>query len=1277
MQKFGDFICKHTKNVMIITCILLVLSVIGMSLTNVNYDILVYLPKDIETIKGQDILTDDFNMGSYSIATIKNAKNKDILKLEEKIKTIDGVNEVISIYDVLGSTTPLEMLPNDIQEKAHKDNTDMMFITFEESTSAKRTLDAVDEIREITDESLKLGGMSSMVKDTMNLSNKELAIYVIIAVVLCLVVLELSLDSFIVPILLLLNIGVAILFNLGSNIFLGEISYITKALVAVLQLGVTTDFSIFLYHSYEKNKKEKAAKEKAMTNAIKETFTSVTGSSLTTIAGFLVLATMNLTLGKDLGFVMAKGVLLGVISVLTIFPSLLLLCDKWIEKTRHQVLIPKFTALNNFIIKHHIAIFACFLLLIYPAYLANKNVDVYYKMDKSLPDTLESIMTNEELKTKFNIVSPEIILLNKDLANDDVENLVKELENTAGIDFVLSYSKIKNMGITENMLSEDIVGIFEQGQYQMLMLNSLYDIATDELNEQVVVVNDIVKKYDKDAIVAGEGPLMKDLIEISDKDFKNVNYSSIICIFLILFIVLKSLSLPILLISAIEFAIFTNMGISYFGGTVLPFVAPIVLGTIQLGATIDYAILITTTYLTHRKDGIPKKEAMQETLKTCDNSIFVSGMCFFAATFGVGIYSKLEMVGSLCTLISRGAIISMLVVITVLPSILLIFDGIIINTTLGIRKEKNMKNTKNNKKTKLAFITLGMSLTLAFAPLNTLALSKDETVYTKLNYDGSIKTVLVNEQLINNQKLESLEDYSDLENILNIHNDNGFKRDGNKLLWDARGKDIYYQGTINKTLPFKVDISYKLDGKEIELEDMIGKKGDVMITFKYKNLDAHKVYVNGRSETLYTPFTTVLATSIDTENNSNIHIRNGKTISNGTKTFLIGVATPGLYESLKLEDLKESDTITITYETEKFELPSIFSTVTPKIIESDDLKVFDKLNTIYGKMDDLQKNMDKLEEGSKAVKNGSNELKTALEKSLATMSNQTGNNNALDEKTIQSIVDMATSSVKSTFTEEYKNQIANNTWKEVSTSINGNDPEAVKIVTDSVTKTIIEYLKSVNEHEDYINCEKGKQIVSMGGVMSEQEMNSCQVIANDLTLPLIKKAATSSATLTASNTSSYVAEKVSKNVSVTIAEKVALETSSQVASTLAPLLAEEVKNASIKTISSSMNTLYKGVETLDKGINDLSTGISTYNKEGITKLSDMVQSDLKSTANRMEALVKLGEEYETFAEKNNQIDGETKFILVLDSKKAPKEEIATSQKEEKITFIDRIKNLFK
>ena len=689
MHKIAEKICKHRKLILIIALLLLIPSIIGMKATRINYDILVYLPEDIETIKGEDILSENFDMGGFSVVLLEDMSTKDIVKLEEKIRKIDNVEKVVSIADVLGSNIPVEMLPDDIKDKVYKDNETLMLVTFKEQISSDATMNSVEELRKITDEHCKISGMTATVLDTRNLSDSEVVIYVIIAVILCLIVLELALDSYVAPVLLLLNIGIAILYNMGTNIFMGQISYITKAISAVLQLGVTMDFAIFLYHSYMQEKEKIKDNNEAMANAISKTFVSVLGSSLTTIAGFLALCSMNLTLGKDIGIVMAKGVLLGVISVVTILPAMILELNNLIEKTKHKEILPKFTKVKNFVMKHYKAIGVAFLIILPVAFYGYQNTKIYYNLDKSLPTTLDSVVANTELKDKFDMTSMELLLVNKDMPDYEVNKMVEEIEKVEGIEWTLDYSKIGSIGVPKEALPEDIVSIFQSDKYQMILINSKYEMATDELNAQVETINQIIKKYDENAILAGEGPLMKDLVEISNHDFNSVNTVSIAIIFVIMIVVLKSISLPVILIAVIEFAIFINMGIPYYTNTVLPFIASIVIGTIQLGATIDYAILITTKYITARKDGKDKKEAIDGALGTSIGSIIVSGLCFFGATFGVGAYSKIEMIGSLCTLMSRGAIVSMVCVIAVLPSFLMIFDKLICKTTIGMRKINN------------------------------------------------------------------------------------------------------------------------------------------------------------------------------------------------------------------------------------------------------------------------------------------------------------------------------------------------------------------------------------------------------------------------------------------------------------------------------------------------------------------------------------------------------------------------------------------------------------
>lgn len=689
MQKFGKFICKHSKLILLIAIILLIPSILGIKATRINYDILVYLPDDIETIQGENILSSNFDMGAFSIVILEDMKSKDILKLEEKIKALDNVEKAVSIADVVGTSIPVEMIPDDIKDKIYKDNETLMLVTFKEQISSDSTMHTVEQLREITDEHCKISGMTATVLDTRDLSNSEITIYVLIAVILCLIVLEIALDSYIVPILLLLNIGIAILYNMGSNILLGEISYITKAISAVLQLGVTMDFAIFLYHSYIQEKEKIADINEAMANAIGKTLLSVVGSSLTTIAGFLALCSMDLALGKDIGIVMAKGVFLGVICTVTILPAMILQLNKLIDKTKHKEILPTFTDIKNLVLKHYKLIILLFVIILPLAFYGYRNTKIYYNLDKSLPASLQSVSANKELKDKFNMVSMELLLIDKDLPDTKTSEMLEKIENLDGIEWTLGYSKFDSFGMPKEILPNDLLKIFQNDKYQMIIINSNYEMATNELNSQVEKINEIIKQYDENSILAGEGPLMKDLVEISNHDFNSVNTSSIGIIFVIMIIVLKSISLPIILIIGIEFAIFINMGIPYYTNTVLPFIASIVIGTIQLGATIDYAILITNKYINERKAGKSKHDSIDTALQTSISSIVVSGLCFFGATFGVGVYSKIEMIGSLCTLMSRGAIISMLCVIMILPAFLLVFDKIICKTTLGMTKIKD------------------------------------------------------------------------------------------------------------------------------------------------------------------------------------------------------------------------------------------------------------------------------------------------------------------------------------------------------------------------------------------------------------------------------------------------------------------------------------------------------------------------------------------------------------------------------------------------------------
>lgn len=685
MQKFGEFIVNHRRLIIIICLLLLIPSIIGIKATKINYDILSYLPDTVDTVKGQNILTDEFGVGSYSIVIIDNKmKDKDILKMEDKIKEIDAVDKVISKSDILGTSIPEEMLPDDVKEAINKDGTIPILVTFKTGMAAGETLDAIDDLRDIVGDSCKVSGISATSDDIRILLDQEMSVYVVVASIFCIIVLMIALDSYGVPLIILGGIGIAILYNMGTNIVLGQISYITKAIATVLQLGVTMDFSIFLYHSYQRQKEILGDKNKAMATAIKETLVSIVGSSTTTIAGFLALCTMSLTLGTDIGLVMAKGVLIGVITTVTLLPSLLLAFDKVIEKTKHKELLPEFKKFTNFIVNHYKAMIVVFLLLLAPAIYGNNNVKVYYNLNKSLPDTLQSVSANKELQEKFNMVSTQMVLVNKDMKADTAKQMINEIKDLDGVDGVIGLQELLGDNISKEMIPDDILSIFENDKYQLLIINSTYENATDESNALIQKVNEIVSKYDENAIMAGEGPLMNDLVKIADHDFNSVNVTSAVVIFVIMIFVFKSISLPVILIAVIEFAIFANMSFTSYFGTVIPFIASIVIGTIQLGATVDYAILMTNKYVKNRKDGLVPKEAMRLSLQDSIKSVIVSAFCFFAATCGVSLFSNIEMIGSICTLISRGAIISMVVVLTVLPACLILCDRVICKTTKGL-----------------------------------------------------------------------------------------------------------------------------------------------------------------------------------------------------------------------------------------------------------------------------------------------------------------------------------------------------------------------------------------------------------------------------------------------------------------------------------------------------------------------------------------------------------------------------------------------------------------
>lgn len=696
MKKFGKVVVKLRIPILVLSFLLLIPSVLGYFNTRVNYDILYYLPSDIDTMQGQDILLDDFGKGAYAMVVVDGMNKSNVSKLVKKVEGVDHVASVISYSGIVGDDVPSEILPDKFRSYFENEDSGatLFAIFFDDTTSSDDTMKAIQEVRDVTDNQCYIAGMSAVVTDTKTMAEKETPFYVLVAVVLVCIVLAIFMDSFLVPVFFMLSIGMAIVYNLGSNYFLGEVSYITKALAAVLQLGVTLDYSIFLWHSYKEAKEETPDNhQEAMAVAIGNTLTSVVGSSITTVAGFIALCFMSFTLGLDLGVVMAKGVVLGVIGCVTILPSFILTFDKALENTMHREIMPNFDKPARWIVNHSWIFLIIFVLLLGPAIYGYNNTKVYYDLSDTLPEKLNCSQANKLLADNFDGTnSIYMILADSNLSAEDSNAMMNEVNDLDGISFALSIDSALGGEIPTEMLPDSLVSELKGDEYQIMMVSTNYTIASDEINDQINKVDAIAKKYDAKSMVIGEAPCTKDLITITDKDFKTVSAVSIVAIFFIIFFVLKSISLPVILVAAIEFAIFVNMGIPYYTGTTIPFISSVVIGTIQLGATVDYAILMTTRYKRERAAGNSKKEAISIALGTSIPSIIVSALGFFAATFGVGMIASVDMIASLCTLMARGAIISMFVVIFVLPSLFVLLDKVIIHTSLGFKPKKNSQN---------------------------------------------------------------------------------------------------------------------------------------------------------------------------------------------------------------------------------------------------------------------------------------------------------------------------------------------------------------------------------------------------------------------------------------------------------------------------------------------------------------------------------------------------------------------------------------------------------
>ena len=688
MIKFGKWIAKHKVLIVIISMLLLIPSFLGMAATRVNYDILSYLPDSLETVEGQDIMVDEFGMGAFSMVVVEDMDLKDVAKLKEKFQDVEHVKDVLWYDSVADLSIPVSMIPAKFKDAFFNGDATMMIALFDNTTSSDAAMEAVTDMRKIANEQCFISGMSGVVTDIKNIALQEMPIYVVIAACLSLLVLLLAMDSLVIPVLFLLSVGLAVVYNLGSNIFFGEVCYITKSLTAVLQLGVTMDYSIFLLNSFEAYKKKYDAKDRAMAHAIADTFKSVAGSSVTTIAGFLALCVMTFALGRDMGIVMAKGVVIGVICCVTVLPAMILVFDGVIEKTKHKPLIKSMDKASGFITKHYKVWLLIFLILLYPAVYGNNHTQIYYNIDKSLPATLDSNVSNEKLKEDFDMSTVHMVLLKNGLDSKEKTQMLDQIEKVDGVKWSLGMNSLIGPTFPESMIPSNIKEMLQSDNYEVQFICSEYSSATDECNAQLDEIQKIVKKFSPESMVIGEAPLMKDLQDTTDVDLQRVNILSMAAIFVIILFVFKSISLPFILLAVIEFAIFVNMAIPYYQGVTLPFVASIVIGAIQLGATVDYAILMTSNYQKQRHLGKTKKEAISIAHKFSMKSIIVSGCSFFAATFGVALYSKVDMIGAICTLLARGAVISTIVVLLVLPAMFMVFDPIIVHTSKGFLPDK-------------------------------------------------------------------------------------------------------------------------------------------------------------------------------------------------------------------------------------------------------------------------------------------------------------------------------------------------------------------------------------------------------------------------------------------------------------------------------------------------------------------------------------------------------------------------------------------------------------
>ncbi len=974
IEKISYFIARHPKTILLLATLLLIPSVFGYIGTFVNYDIMSYLPGSIESVKGEDMLDKEFGLAANAFLVIDDMSAKDVVKVKNEISEIEGVSNVTWVDDIADINIPQSMLPDVLTDifYANGGKSTLLMIQFEQGSATTLTMDAIKEIRTKLNKQCFLSGMSAIITDTKTLSDSEAPKYIVIAVVLALIALSFTMDSWVLPLVLLTALGYAVIYNLGTNIVMPNgISYITQSVAAILQLGVTMDYSVFLMDRFNEELGKTDNRTDAMARAVSSTFVSLAGSSLTTIFGFLALCFMSLTLGFDIGIVMAKGVVFGVATVVVVLPAFLLIFYKPIYRFRHKRIIPGFTHLNKFVIKHRRVFAVIFLALIVPSFIAKSAVPLDYVISNALPEQLDSVQALNKLKGDFNMATTHFIIIDESVPSGRVSEMIDEFEAVDGVSGIISLNSFVGPAISEDMLPDSIRDICFKDGKQLMMVNSVYTPSSDEENAQVDTLTKILKKYDENGILTGEGAMSKDLITVTDRDFKITSVISIAAIFLLIAIIFKSVSIPVLLVAAIELAIFINLAVSLFTGANVSFIAPTIISCVQLGATVDYAILMTTRYREEKKNGHDKLEAMQIAASASDKSIFQSALVFFSATFGVFCVCNIEIVKSICSMLARGAIVSGLVIIIFLPALLTCFDSIINKTTLNpgrdgkpAKKEKeekkNMKVSSILKKMAAVGTALIMLAGLtacgakdADTPVNKEtaqpvfeqpvysakpgSVTKSETVYINIDSNGKPEAVNVTDWLHTDVGEVCVSDRSDLKDIENIKGEILPRIDGKNVKWNMTETDLYYSGVSSKKPPVELEIKYSLDGKEISPDRIAGESGRVKIDINMKNNLSKKVKIDGKEQKIWLPVLVVGGFILPEAEFSGVQVKNGRAIGDGTKEIAVMFGVPGLLESLGLKDkgldeitgIELGSTASVTADAKNFSLGNMYFAAIP------------------------------------------------------------------------------------------------------------------------------------------------------------------------------------------------------------------------------------------------------------------------------------------------------------------------------------------------------------